>query len=86
MGWRKLLPVCSTCAGNRPPLTLEHFGRLAGVPVHRDDRAVAFTTGAQAAGPEMVPLLSAEVALLHARLDELQTQLDQLTRGSGPPT
>ncbi|AIJ22129.1 MULTISPECIES: hypothetical protein [Amycolatopsis methanolica group] len=82
VGWRKLLPVCSTCAGNRPPLTLEHFSRLAGVPVHRDDRAVAFTTGSTTSAPELVPLLSAEVALLHARLDELQTQLDKLTKGS----
>lgn len=43
------------------------------------------TTGAQAADPavpdqDLVPMLTAEIALLQARLDEVQRQLDRLTK------
>lgn len=95
-GWRRLAPVCGLCAGLRPVLSLETFGRLApGVTVTPDagvDDSV-FSPLPRAAEPvdaldvddaALVPLLSAEVALLQARLDEVQRRLERLTR-PGPP-
>jgi hypothetical protein len=103
VGWRRLMPACTSCAGRRASLRLSEFaGLLGGVPVTADAAlppprrrapAPAATTGAAtgADGPALdevdrealVPLLSAEVALLQARLDTVQEQLARLTRGNG---
>jgi hypothetical protein len=86
VGWRRLLPLCMACAESRPALSQEGFARLAGgVPVSRDEQAVARTARTAsfivpANDTELIPLLSAEAALLHARLDQLQSQLDRLAR------
>ena len=83
VGWRRLVPSCGTCLRSRPVFTLEEFGALAGgIPVGSDGPAIRVT--GQRLGTtddELVPLLSAEVAVLHARLDQLQSQLDRLTHG-----
>ena len=82
LGWRRLVGVCANCAGTRPVLTQTEFARLLDGPsVTTDDTAIPYDqlSGTPAAEPELLPLLSAEVALLQARLDEVQRQLDRLT-------
>lgn len=77
VGWRRLVAVCAACAGVRPRLTLTGFSRLlGGVPVEADESMAPLE---QLAEQEMVPVLTAEIALLQARLDEVQRQLDRLT-------
>ena len=92
VGWRRLHPVCGLCAGPRPVLTPQAFGVLCGGVDVRADEAVAdpATTGfAPLPGrggdvdeATLVPLLTAEVALLQARLDQVQSHLEQLTHRS----
>jgi hypothetical protein len=93
VGWRRLMPACPSCAGRRPSVGLSEFaGLLGGVPVTADASRPPGRPRAPAAdGPALdevdrealVPLLSAEVALLQARLDEVQEQLARLTGGNG---
>ncbi|RTL63635.1 MAG: hypothetical protein EKK42_27585 [Pseudonocardiaceae bacterium] len=92
LGWRKLLPICSTCAGDRPVLTADGFGRLSGgtITVTAEPSAAGpvaplaglpgteSLVGAESSGA--VAVLGAELALLQARLDEVQKRLDDLTR------
>ena len=76
VGWRRLVAVCPACAGPRPRLPLAAFSqRLGGVPVVTDQ---ADSSLVQVAEQELVPVLAAEIALLQARLDEVQRQLDGL--------
>jgi hypothetical protein len=85
VGWRRLLPVCPSCTGVRPVVEPAEFGRLAG-------GRIAVTTEPPSPGavpvvpPEAgaVAVLSAELAILHARLDTLQAGLDALVRRAGP--
>lgn len=78
IGWRQLLAACPACAGPRPTMSLAKFSRLlGGVPVVSDETE---TQSAVADEQELVPLLAAEIALLQARLDELQRQLDRLVQ------
>lgn len=83
IGWRHLLPVCSRCAAGRRVLTLDEFAALLDGPVR------VTPPGPSEAGPGSVPgaepepgesafaVLAAEIALLHARLDDLQSRLDR---------
>jgi hypothetical protein len=72
VGWRRLMPACASCAGHRPSLGFREFAGLLGGPAMDGvDREA------------LVPLLSAEVALLQARLDEVQEQLARLTGRNG---
>ena len=90
-GWHQLLGVCAACAASRPVIPFSEFARLLdGPPVTADDAAGAHAPGPgapdgppldQADPAELVPLLCAEVALLQARLDEVQRQLARLTAG-----
>jgi hypothetical protein len=94
-GWRRLMPACASCAGRRPSLPLGEFAGLLGIPVTADAALPPLRPQVPAAtgtdGPPLgevdrealVPLLSAEVALLQARLDEVQEQLARLTGGNG---
>ena len=88
VGWRRLAAVCVSCAAPRPGLTLAAFADLlGGPPVLPEDSASSTARVPTAAQPALdsvdrealVPLLSAEVALLQARLDEVQRQLERLT-------
>jgi hypothetical protein len=81
VGWRHLNPVCGRCAAGRPALSLAEFAGLLGGPV-RVDPALAVAAApptADSAAAEESPfaVLSAEIALLHARLDDLQSRLDR---------
>jgi hypothetical protein len=84
-GWRRLRAVCAACAGPRAGLALDGFARLLDGPPVRAGSPVADQGEPAAAGPDevdsaaLVPVLSAEVALLQARLDEVQRQLARLT-------
>jgi hypothetical protein len=85
VGWRHLTPVCRRCAATAPPvLTLREFAALAGpavrvtVPETRPDAPGAPAEAALpgVAGASPIAVLSAEIALLHARLDDIQSRLD----------
>jgi len=91
VGWRHLAPVCGACTAGRPALTLGQFtARLDGpvrlappLPADRlpADRLPADPPApAPGVGPETaesaVAILSAEIAVLHARLDDLQDRMD----------
>ncbi|MBW0102903.1 hypothetical protein I4I78_10755 [Pseudonocardia sp. KRD-291] len=100
-GWRRLEPVCASCAGRRPVLDPSVFARLAGgVELGADEvpagpvsplTALAPTStlgwGPRSDAPSppgeagVVAVLSAEVALLQARLDEMQERIDVLETG-----
>lgn len=91
-GWRRLDPVCTACAGHRPVLTPEDFGRLAGgLPVSCDEVAGQGASGTVFApmprGDDVPPdagavaILTAEVALLQAQLERMQQRLDDLESG-----
>ncbi|MET0187352.1 MAG: hypothetical protein ABW212_00035 [Pseudonocardia sediminis] len=100
-GWRRLDPVCGSCAGNRPVLDPSEFARLAGgvelgadeVPAGPVAPLMALGAGhppawrsGSAGDPTtseagVVAVLSAEVALLQARLDEMQERIDVLEAG-----
>ncbi|MFC5209187.1 hypothetical protein ACFPM0_21825 [Pseudonocardia sulfidoxydans] len=93
MGWRQLSPCCASCAAGKPVLPLPTFAQLTGqdgvvAAVDRqplrhfcsqsglfftDDRVVA-----EGNLPGRDPLLDAELAVVNARLDELQRQLSRL--------
>lgn len=82
VGWRQLTPTCRACLRARPALTLAELAALAGdVPVRSEGPANRRESDPEAADKELLPLLSAEVAVLHARLDHVQSQLDRLTEG-----
>jgi hypothetical protein len=76
VGWRHLTPVCVTCAADRPALSLPDFAARLDAPV-RVDQVPAATAGPAAPALDESPLavLTAEIALLHARLDDLQSRL-----------
>jgi len=71
IGWRHLAPVCDRCAGGRRAMTLASFAALL-------DGKVRVEAPEAPGQPEQSPyaVLSAEIALLHARLDDLQSRLD----------
>jgi hypothetical protein len=76
VGWRHLVPVCRACAAGRPILSVKDFVARLGAPVVVD-QFPAPPASASAPEPEESPLavLTAEIALLHARLDDLQSRL-----------
>jgi hypothetical protein len=89
IGWRHLSPACGTCAGGRPAFTLGDFAaRLDGpVRVASSLSGTSLTSGRRegpaapdlpaGAGEPPIAVLAAEIALLHARLDDLQSRLDK---------
>ena len=96
VGWRQLMPSCAACAAHRHLVTFGSFaGRLGGlVPVTPDEDAISWHGQIPDAparpgvpspdGPpdaETIAALGAEIALVHARLDHLQTQLSRLEGG-----
>ena len=96
VGWRYLMPSCGACASNRLLITFGSFAaRLGGlVPVTADEGAAGWPAeaaetlawpGAPAPGglPDAAAIaaLGAEIALVHARLDHLQTQFNRLEGG-----
>jgi hypothetical protein len=88
IGWRHLAPVCGACAAVRPALTLGDFAARLDGPVRvaasrpvtplapglAEPPAAGLPPGA---GESPIAVLSAEIALLHARLDDLQSRLDK---------
>lgn len=80
VGWRHLAPVCEQCSRGRPALTLSEFtARLGGpahvaAPVREAPKTRDLPPGA---GEPPIAVLAAEIALLHARLDDLQSRLDK---------
>jgi hypothetical protein len=91
IGWRHLVPVCVRCAAGRPALTLSEFAArldgpvrvehaLAGSVLSPASSGSASSGSAEAdatAGESPFAVLAAEIALLHARLDDLQSRLDR---------
>ena len=83
VGWRHLAPVCDLCAAGRPIMTMREFAaRLDGrirLDTERDGLAQPgiLTVPPQATGEPPYAVLAAEIALLHARLDDLQGRLER---------
>ena len=89
VGWRHLTPVCDRCAAGRRALRLAEFAALLDGPVRVAAPAASplaavapdmtSVSGVSGAGAQESPyaVLSAEIALLHARLDDLQSRLDR---------
>ena len=89
IGWRHLAPVCDSCTAGRPALTLREFtARLDGtvrVGTLLSSSPLALSVRQQpvprelpdGAGEPPIAVLAAEIALLHARLDDLQSRLDK---------
>ena len=88
VGWRHLAPVCGACARG-PALTVRDFAARLDGPVSIAPLLSAATAATgTAAGPDTggdatglaaespIAVLTAEIALLHARLDDLQSRLD----------
>ncbi|KMS69927.1 hypothetical protein ACM01_33105 [Streptomyces viridochromogenes] len=85
-GWRALAPSCAGCLRGRTSVSLAGFARLAGdgLRVAAGQGASAAAVDLAAAGELGVPELTAEAALLQARLDWFQAQLARLgERGPG---
>jgi hypothetical protein len=91
VGWRHLMPSCGACAANQAVIGFGDFAaRLGGlVPVTADEGAAGWP--AEIPGPPSpdglpdagaIAALGAEIALVHARLDHLQTQFNRLEGGS----
>lgn len=91
IGWRHLNPVCGRCAAGRRVLSLAEFAVLldgpvrvetpsAGSPMDGPAPSVAGNpvAGNPAADESPIAVLTAEIALLHARLDDLQSRLDRM--------
>ena len=89
IGWRRLAPVCGTCTRGQPALTLRDFAArldrpvrvaalLSSTPLTSDIPEVSGTRDVPGgAGESPIAVLAAEIALLHARLDDLQSRLGQ---------
>jgi hypothetical protein len=77
VGWRHLSPVCGHCADSRPAvLSVRDFAGLLEAPVRVDVERQADPPPPQPTGETPIAVLSAEIALLHARLDDIQSRLD----------
>jgi len=87
IGWRHLAPVCEACTAGRPALALTQFAARLDGAVHgavlvapmlsRDLPGPSVPPGTGGAGEPPFAVLAAEIALLHARLDDLQSRLDK---------
>ena len=86
VGWRHLSPICDRCSVGRRALRLAEFAALLDGPVQVETPAanppsVEALDGPGGSGAPVqespYAVLSAEIALLHARLDDLQSRLDR---------
>jgi hypothetical protein len=88
VGWRHLSPVCARCAAGRPVLSLREFtarldspvrvaGLLSASPLSLGPAGAGAADLPSDAGESPIAVLAAEIALLHARLDDLQSRLDR---------
>jgi hypothetical protein len=86
VGWRHLSPICDRCSVGRRALRLAEFAALLDGRVQVETPSGISDTGAPdvpvmpvtpEAGESPYAVLSAEIALLHARLDDLQSRLDR---------
>jgi hypothetical protein len=86
IGWRHLSPVCAKCAADRPTLALAEFVErldgpvtlaplLSGQPL--TGAGLTDPAGDDDAGETPIAVLTAEIALLHARMDDLQSRLER---------
>jgi hypothetical protein len=74
--WRRLHPSCALCCRRGPALSRSAFGELVGgLPVYPSEPVDSPDD------PVALALLSAEVALLQARLDEMQRELHRIATG-----
>jgi hypothetical protein len=80
VGWRQLAPSCHHCAGWSPTITFSGFAAKVGERV-----SVILEDSEESAAPPGLTVLAGEVALLQARLDELQLQLARLSGEDGSP-
>lgn len=77
-GWRALAASCAGCVRGRPSVSLATFARLGGEGLRVQAGGGAAPSGADLPEGLGVSELTAEAALLQARLDWFQTQLARL--------
>lgn len=89
-GWLQLQPCCRRCSGSKQTITPARFGGLLGDralikadATPSDPEPEAWVRDAPVAAPEedvsSLSVLTAEIALLQARVDSLQAQLSRLS-------
>lgn len=78
VGWRHLSPVCGQCADSRPEIvSLREFAARLEAPVRVGVEPPPEPPPLpQRSGETPIAVLNAEIALLHARLDDIQSRLD----------
>jgi hypothetical protein len=83
VGWRQLAPSCLHCAGWSPATSFTDFAMRVGQKV----RVIAGTESPSlpsgAPDSPSLTVLAGEVALLQARIDELQVELGRLSGAGG---
>ena len=94
VGWRCLAAACAACAADRPCRTFAEFAACLSEPVGVDTNTEpgayggglmmpsAVSAGAPP-GPSSVVVLTAEIALVQARLDDLQARVARHYGDSG---
>lgn len=84
VGWRCLAVRCPPCTGNRSSMTFGEFAACLDGPVSVSTSSGAGPAGARLAGTAVsgmrphqasIAVLTAEIALMQARLDDLQTRV-----------
>lgn len=83
VGWRRLLPVCPSCTGVRPLVDPATFAQRTGGAITVSTEPADPVPAPTPAEAGAVAVLSAELAVLHARLDAMQDVLDALARRGG---
>jgi hypothetical protein len=76
VGWRHLAPICTRCEAGRPVLTLTEFTARLDGKVSVAPQSLSGPLAHSPAAESPIAILSAEIALLHARLDDLQSRID----------
>jgi hypothetical protein len=87
-GWRRLKPACVVCAGWAPAVTFAEFAarvgenvRVVGDAVDCAPWSLTKVAGSQDDAGLPFSVVAAEVALLQARVDDLQAQLARISGG-----
>lgn len=83
VGWRRLLPVCPACPGTRPVLRPAEFARIGGGRFTVSTEPPDATPAPAPDEAGAVAVLTAELAVLHARLDAMQASIDAWGRPDG---
>ncbi|MGE5290385.1 MAG: hypothetical protein ACM3ML_25000 [Micromonosporaceae bacterium] len=83
-GWRCLAVTCQICAAGRPSVSFGEFAECLDGPVSVEAcPAAGLARSGPASRPQSAAILTAEIALMQARLDDLQARVAHLYDGPG---